>query len=412
MIRCEGREVQCRIVHFGFGISANSESSCPKGMPRRKYGVFAGYFCCNTSTNNMSHSKYEHRAFTVLQTNVPGKRNTSLSFFTAHERNELKGIWGSRSTRLSRESFLPFGSCQLCLLPAREPVSCPSHGHLFCRECALSNLLAQNKELKRLRKEAERRRAEDHDEKELEDAEKQARDLDDFERVQAGMRSKTVNTSTAAGSASPKGVKRKLEGGSDDLQSTNGAEKRVKQSETNGSKEESSFWIPSKIPDNKKADVKAIKQHPTCPAAAADKPHDITLKGLITVHFTEDKASEGKSSTSDAPTRSCPSCNKALSNSTKAILAKPCGHVLCKPCSDKFQKPPVPSAHDVDSDQTVRCYVCSEYITPGRKRKVKKKDSEKQESIELGLVEISSEGTGFAAAGKNMARKEDVAFQC
>ena len=86
--------------------------------------------------------------------NISGKRNTSLAFFTAHERDELRSTWGSQSTRLTRDSFLTFGSCQLCLLPARDPVSCGSDGHLFCRECAVNNLLAQSKELKRLKKEA------------------------------------------------------------------------------------------------------------------------------------------------------------------------------------------------------------------------------------------------------------------
>ena len=277
----------------------------------------------------------------------------------------------------------------------------------------MSNLLAQNKELKRLKKEAEKRRAEDDEEKQLEDAERQSRDLHDFERVQAGMRSKGPSTASGLDKSSSKGVKRKLENAANESQQPEVSDKRAKHSELNGSKEESSFWIPSKIPDNKKADVKATKQHPTCPAAAADKPHEFTLKGLITIQFTEDRASDTASYTSDAPSRTCPSCNKALSNSTKAILAKPCGHVLCKPCSDKFQRPPPPSAHDEDRDQTVRCYVCSEDVTPGRKRKVKrKKDSDKEESVEMGLVEISSEGTGFASSGKNMAKKEDVAFQC
>jgi nitric oxide synthase-interacting protein len=277
----------------------------------------------------------------------------------------------------------------------------------------VSNLLAQNKELKRLKKEAQIRRAEDDEEKQLEDSERQARDLDDFERVQAGMRSKGASSTSEAGRDNSKGVKRKLESATNNSQQSEALEKRAKYSESNGSKEESSFWIPSKIPDNKKAVIKAVKQQPTCPAAAADKPHDFTLKSLITVHFTEDNASDTGPSTSDTAIRTCPSCNKVLSNSTKAILAKPCGHVLCKPCSDKFQQPPLPSAHDEGGDQTVRCYVCSDDVTPGRKRKVKrKKDSEKEESVELGLVEISTEGTGFASSGKNMARREDVAFQC
>jgi nitric oxide synthase-interacting protein len=268
--------------------------------------------------------------------------------------------------------------------------------------------------LKRLKKEAERRRLEDDEDRVLEDAEKKARDLDDFERIQAGIRGKSATATQNGVESSPKGVKRKLENEDDSSRQADGEGNKAKrrQSEQNGSNEESSFWIPSKIPDNKKADIKVIKQHPTCPTAAADQPHDFTLKSLVTVNFTDDKSSDANASTSDSPSRTCPSCNKTLSNSTKAILAKPCGHVLCKPCSDKFQRPPPTSSHDENGDQTIRCYVCSEDVTPGRKRKVKRKGSEKEESVELGMVEISSEGTGFAGGGKNMVKKEGVAFQC
>ncbi|KAK3066130.1 hypothetical protein LTR53_017641, partial [Teratosphaeriaceae sp. CCFEE 6253] len=173
-----------------------------------------------------------------------------------------------------------------------------------------------------------------------------------------------------------------------------------------------SFWVPSEIPDHKKHDLKALKQTPSCPAAAADKPHDFSLKTLITVHFHEEAstATDAEKTT----TRSCPSCNKALSNSTKAVLAKPCGHVLCKPCSEKFQKLPLASPH-AEKDERVRCFVCQEDITSGRK--VKRKDADgvkvKDAKVERGLVELSSEGTGFAAGpGGNMVKKGGVAFQC
>ena len=367
-------------------------------------------------------------------TDIAGKRNTSLAFFTAYERNELKGHWGSRSTRLTRDSFLPFGSCQLCLLPTRDPVSCPSRGHLFCRECAVSNLLAQNKELKRLKMVAEQRKAEDAKEKDVQDAEDKMRAVEEFERVQAGLSVRsggekkgerivgrangkvTVEQDVEGGA---KGVKRKFEVDEEELvrlgKEQDGAAKRRDRGWNDAKDDElPSFWVPSQIPDNKKAELKDIKQHPTCPAAAEGKEHDFTLKTLVTVNFTTD----GKSSTdSDQPTRTCPSCNRALSNSTKAVLAKPCGHVLCKPCSDKFQKPPEKSAHDEEHDESVRCYVCSEDITPGRKLK-RKKDIEgekegKREKVERGLVKLSSEGTGFAAGtGGNMVKKQGVAFQC
>lgn len=362
------------------------------------------------------------------------ERNTSLAFFTAHERNELKGHWGSKSTRLTRDSFLPFGSCQLCLLPARDPVSCPSYGHLFCRECAVSNLLAQSKELKRLRKEAERRQLEDAEEKDLEAAEAQARAVEEFEKVQAGLNARSGGSGastrhTIVGrengkvvveqdveGGTGKGTKRKFEVDEAELvrlaNQDRDKARKLMQDEKDAKPHLPAFWVAGKTPDNKKSDLKPIKQHPTCPAAAADKPHDFTLKTLVTVQFTEEK--EKSSTDSTAPSRTCPACNKALSNSTKAILAKPCGHVLCKPCSDKFQKSPEKSAHEHEHDATVRCYVCQEDVTPGRKTR-RKKDSEtgeKDSKVERGLVELASDGTGFAGGGKSEVKKLGIAFQC
>lgn len=358
------------------------------------------------------------------------ERNTSLAFFTAHERNELKGHWGSKSTRLTRDSFLPFGSCQLCLQPAQDPVSCPSHGHLFCRECAYSNLLAQNKELKRLKKEAERRKLEDAEEKDMETAEAQARAVEEFEKVQAGLSARSgassasqkivgrengkvvVEQEVAKGAA--KGTKRKFEVDEAELirlaNEDRDKARKLMQDEKNAKPHLPAFWVAGETPDNKKSDVKAIKQHPTCPAAAADNSHDFTLKSLVAVQFTEEKASPDSTTTS----RTCPACNKALSNSTKAILAKPCGHVLCKPCSDKFQRPPEKSSHDNQHDDSVRCYICQEDVTPGRKTNRSKKDGkkEKESKVERGLVELASDGTGFAGGGKSEVKKLGIAFQC
>ena len=122
--------------------------------------------------------------------------------------------------------------------------------------------------------------------------------------------------------------------------------------------------------------------------------------------------------------RTCPSCNKTLSNASRAVLAKPCGHVLCKPCSDKFQVAEPRSAHNPiedDDGATVRCYVCQEDITLGRKVKKSKgrtngleggEKKSKESKIERGTVEISSEGTGFAGGGRNVVKKHGLAFQC
>ena len=122
---------------------------------------------------------------------------------------------------------MPFGSCSLCLEIAREPVSC-QRGDVFCRECALANILAQKKELKRaskVKKEAERELAE---KTAREEHEENNRAIEHFELTQAGLsttnQSKPVEEARSAASASRPvgnelvlmdkggGTKRKLEG--------------------------------------------------------------------------------------------------------------------------------------------------------------------------------------------------------
>jgi nitric oxide synthase-interacting protein len=88
-------------------------------------------------------------------------------------------------------------------------------------------------------------------------------------------------------------------------------------------------------------------------------------------------------------------------------VAKPCGHVLCKPCSDKFLTPTSDDPHD-KTERPVQCYVCDADLTD--KGKPSKKDKDK---VRPGLVLIQSDGTGFSAAGGNVTtEKEGIAFQC
>lgn len=96
-----------------------------------------------------------------------------------------KSAWASSSARLNRDSFLPFGSCSLCLGSALDPVAC-ARGDIFCRECALSNILAQKKEIRRAEKARENEAKEAAELKVVEDEEAQARAVREFELVQAG----------------------------------------------------------------------------------------------------------------------------------------------------------------------------------------------------------------------------------
>ena len=82
---------------------------------------------------------------------------------------------------------------------------------------------------------------------------------------------------------------------------------------------------------------------------------------------------------------------------------------------------PDPHATKEEQEQTaalhgrILCYVCETDVTESKGRddsgtgKKKKKD---KEGIRPGLVEVSSEGTGFAGRGGNVATKTGVAFQC
>lgn len=107
-----------------------------------------------------------------------------------------RAAWGSSTARLSRDSFLPFASCWLCLESAIDPVAC-LHGDIFCRECALSNILAQKKEIKRAEKAREQEEREAQEDKARRDAEAQERAIREFEMTQAGLSIKRGNTSSA-----------------------------------------------------------------------------------------------------------------------------------------------------------------------------------------------------------------------
>lgn len=332
-----------------------------------------------------------------------------------------KSAWSSSSARLNRDSFLPFGSCSLCLESAVDPVAC-SNGDIFCRECALNNILAQKKEIKRLGKARDQEEREAAESKARQDEEAQARAVKEFELTQAGF---DVTGSRAGSSPDVKpsnevksGGKRKFSLDEDEVQrnAENDRAKARKAIEDEKSAKPSlpSFWVPSVTPMSNTKDKlhevkKKAKTTPICPSSQENSPHPYSLHTLVTINFTEEESKETKSKA-----RICPSCKKGLTNSSKAMLAKPCGHVLCKACASQFMKP---SGHDPHADpadakhaDAVRCYVCDEDVT---ERPAKKGgDRKDKEKIRPGVVELKSDGTGFSAGGTNEVKRGGSAFQC
>ncbi|UNI19682.1 hypothetical protein JDV02_005854 [Purpureocillium takamizusanense] len=346
------------------------------------------------------------------------KRNTSRAVFTSHERELAKSNWSTSSARLNRDSFLPFGSCGLCLGIARGPVSCP-RGDIFCRECALANLLTQKKELKRADKARRDADLETQRQRAAEDEEDRERAVRDFEMTQAGLSTARKRPPVAANGAPQDdtssavihvGSKRKFELDQDELQRIVREDKlkarKAIEDEKAAKPTLPSFWTPSLTPDVHDSKlpnaVRKDKAVPICPSAPDDLPHPISLHKLITVNFKEETDPSTKSDR-----RICPSCLKALSNTSNAVMTEQCGHVLCMSCVKKFLIPPKKTSKQEGEEAPIMCYVCDTLVT-GKASKHR----ESSAALPPGLIALKSEGTGFSARGANVVAKLGEAFQC
>lgn len=265
-----------------------------------------------------------------------------------------------------------------------------------------------------------------------EEAEAGQRAVEEFEKVQMGLEAQVGSGRSIVGRVNGKivveeeirggkrGEKRKFELDENELLRI-AREERTKARKAIDDEKASkttlpSFWVPSITPSSNTNNTlhkvaKIAKASPVCPSSPLDKPHHYSLHTLITVNFTED----GDEGTKPAQ-RICPACKKALSNSSKAMLTNPCGHVLCKSCVDKFMTPgKVADPHAPEQEAgKVRCYVCETDLTEarGKTAKAEREERDEREKTGLGMVEIKSEGTGFASGGTNKVEKVGVAFQC
>lgn len=322
----------------------------------------------------------------------------------------------------------------------------------------MSNLLAQRKEIKRLEKEDGRRKAEEDEAGRVRDEEEREGVVRGFEQVAMGMEAsgretvadKRDGTRADEPGGSVGGVKRKFSLDEEGML-RNAKEDRAKvrrkmdaekvcevdgqhlvlprfstqhANQAQASKSKMPFWIPSQTPQASNPDSLSAprKLQPVCPSSGPEQsPHPLSLKSLIPVTFSTSKSSTDAASGSSASRSSegliCPSCKKALSASSKAMLTVPCGHVICKSCVDKFIRPaPQPDIRaglSIEQDETsLACYVCEADLSGKASQSGKKVKGNDKDRLKPGLVELSTQGTGFAGGGKSVVGKEGVVFQC
>ncbi|KAF5313440.1 hypothetical protein D9611_008658 [Ephemerocybe angulata] len=327
------------------------------------------------------------------------KNNTASSIFSYAEYKKLD--YGTKRQRLGNESMRRFDSCALCLNRARDPVVC-QEGHLFCKECVYTDLLTQKKDIKRQKERLEALKKEAEAEKAAAKQAARERVLQEFERGQLGLAAgpSTIGTKSGGDVDETRGLKRKFEFDASNVESLaeEAEEAAVRQME----KEQAlslkhklpDFWLPSLTPTYASSgppqSLVDIKVQTTC--RGGNPAHELSLKNLTPVIFTThssgpsaSKSPEstpgGAKSNDDEADPMCPSCKKKLSNNTLMFLAKPCGHVTCKTCTETLVKP------------AKQCIVCD--------TKLKTKE----------IMELKREGTGFASGGLAETSRSGIAFQ-
>ncbi|OCH91178.1 hypothetical protein OBBRIDRAFT_729262 [Obba rivulosa] len=332
------------------------------------------------------------------------KNNTASSIFSYAEYKKLD--YGTKRQRLGNESMRRFDACALCLQRARNPVACHK-GHLFCKECAYTDLVTQMQDIKRQKARLENLKREAEEEQQRAREAARERVLLEFEKGQLGLATQsTISTSGAESTDSSRGTKRKFNFDASTVEALaqeaeEAALRQIEREQAEALKHKlPDFWLPSLTPtyasSGPPTSLGDVKLQTTC--RGGNPAHPLTRKNLIPINFTFDTTSSGQPSRSGESTPAsetnqeakrreeerdpiCPSCKKGFSNSVLMYLMKPCGHVTCKTCTDTLVKP------------AKQCILCDS--------KLEDKD----------VIPLMREGTGYAAGGLAETSKKGIAFQ-
>lgn len=370
------------------------------------------------------------------------KNNTASGHFTKAEFEMLRDVWGSQRTRLGAESMRHYDQCALCLHTVERPMCC-SKGHLFCKECILTSLVEQKRDVAALKATLTRLDREQEEERARARQVAMERVQRDFEKIHSGVGggSSSAGRSRALGdrrersrgerrrSASPHRKDRSSspqsridEGvvGEDrgSLGTTLAArisaqtERAIDAALAEVEAEQlarrkasiPSYWLPSLTPtshtDAKQRSKNIVAQAKMIEGTrcfVADKiGHDVSIKNLIAVEFvktdsTSSVASKAQAGPEDGGTQQkiCPSCKKVLGDVMRLVALRRCGHVLCRSCVDTLILP------SIKTEGRASCLECNKAVKDGARD----------------LIDLQREGTGFAAAGTLDTTVRGVSFQ-
>lgn len=240
-------------------------------------------------------------------------------------------------------------------------------GVLIVQECILSDLVTQKTQLA----EHSKRRAELAQRQSEQEAEAAAR-----------AEQRRIAAFEEASNALPhEAAKRKRDDDSADNASKHARTDATKQGTANPA-----FWLPSMAPEVEADALQELakddRPSTTLCIAGSEKPHKLTMKGLVPVHF-------GTRTVDTQTQHYCPSCKKELPLTAQVHVLRKCGHVLCASCTKELVHAPL-ARHD----EAVACPECSERV---RKRE--------------DVIAIVREGTGFASGGRSEAEAKGIMFQ-
>ncbi|CAK8689310.1 unnamed protein product [Clavelina lepadiformis] len=249
-----------------------------------------------------------------------GKNATASSVYSYHERKKdtQQSNYGTRSSRMGKDSVKDFDACCLTLQLCRNPVVTPQ-GYLYEKEAILEYIVHQKRLIAKQMKEYEKQKHKEEKElKELAEAENRS-------KVESFMKSEKSIVSKSLDSFEKKTVDTK----------NRAKDAATSSSTSDDSKEKNlpSFWIPSLTPQANKDKVAKPDSKVYCPMSK--KP--LKLKDLIPVKFTPIADRDKKTSVIAKKDRwMCAVTHDTLGNFIPCAVLRPTGDVVTMECVEKI----------------------------------------------------------------------------